>query len=244
MIFKSSLLCACLSIVFSREYAFEVRIGPVPSKQIIDMFREFLPSNPIIVEGGGHDGTDAIEWAQLLPNAQIFVFEPVLEFFDQALLKFSGHQDFNIKAYNFALSHCTGSAELFLSAHKENLNVITMSSSLLPPKEHCLYAPEIIFNNKISVKTTTLDDWGVENGVQKIDVLKLDIQGNELNVMMASPKLMSTVKVIVTEVEFVEAYGGQYLFEDVQNWLENLGFELVALFENHWFGDALFIRKE
>jgi len=71
----------------------------------------------------------------------------------------------------------------------------------------------------------------------------LDMQGYELNALMAAPGILSTVRVIVTEVEFVEAYEGQYLFDDIKLFLENRGFKFLGLVANYgWCGDALFVR--
>ena len=71
----------------------------------------------------------------------------------------------------------------------------------------------------------------------------LDLQGMEYEALKSSPKILATVKAILLEVEFVEAYKGQILFKDIKKWLESENFKMVAL--NHkptWFGDALFVR--
>jgi len=71
----------------------------------------------------------------------------------------------------------------------------------------------------------------------------LDMQGYELNALKACSAILKTVKVILTEVEFVEAYEGQYLFVEVKQWLEQQGFTMIARTAYpHWFADALFVR--
>ena len=100
------------------------------------------------------------------------------------------------------------------------------------------------------VPVTTLDAWAMEFGIPKIDVLWLDMQGAELEVLKASPQVLSGVSVISTEIEFVEAYEGQPLYQEVRAWLEEQGFQLIAgTFEfpkspQVWFADALFVRRE
>lgn len=143
---------------------------------------------------------------------------------------------------------------MYLSEKKSKPGQVSQSSSLLEPANHLIYAPIVQFNRTITVFTTTLDDLAKHNDIKTIYLLKLDIQGNELDVMMASPNIFRSVKAILTEVEFTEAYKGQYQFEQINSWLEEQGFELDCLFINcqwfgsqgvhaPWFGDALFIRK-
>jgi len=83
----------------------------------------------------------------------------------------------------------------------------------------------------------------------------LDLQGSELDVIMASPIILNTVKAIYTEVEFIEAYKGQHLYTDVKNFLESQGFKIIAKdFTNEeaetkkidigqkWYGNILFAK--
>lgn len=91
-------------------------------------------------------------------------------------------------------------------------------------------------------------DWAQQNNVSHLDMLWLDMQGYELNVLKSlSPELLSTVKVIHTEVGFIEAYEGQPTYPVVKQWLEEQGFTEVARdFENttDWFfGNIVMIKK-
>ena len=231
------------SCSFQSVYSFDKVVGNPSNAEIVRRIQAFIPEDLVIVEAGAYDGYDTIELCHLLPQAKIHALEPVPELFDKSSKNLESFS--NVKMYNYALSDKTGSAIMHLSEWKGAPGVVGMSSSLLPPKDHLKYAPQISFNNKIKVETTTIDDWAEKNDVKDIVFLRLDIQGNELNVLKASPKTLSTVKAILTEVEFVEAYEGQYLFEDVKTWLEAQRFELDVLFTDpgRWFGDALFIRK-
>ena len=224
-------------------YGLDTISSPPANEEVVRRLRAILPENPIIVEAGTYDGQDTMELSRLLPKAKIYTLEPVPELFNKSVKRLESFS--NIRIYNYALSDRTGVANMYLSEQKGTEGIVSMSSSLLAPKEHLDYSPDTLFKNIIEVQTTTIDDWAEKNSIAAIDVLKLDIQGNELNVLMASPKTMSTVKAILTEGEFVEAYEGQYLFEDIKTWMEDQGFELDTLFLAFgWFGDALFIRKQ
>lgn len=131
------------------------------------------------------------------------------------------------------------------------------SASLLAPKHHSADFPHVKFEKTIMVATTTIDAWAKRSGVAKLDFIWLDIQGTELQVLKAAPDIMKTVKVVITEVEFVETYAGQALFTEIQPWFETQGFELVGadfapdapakadLKSRNalsWYGNAVFVR--
>ena len=133
---------------------------------------------------------------------------------------------------------------MYVSEEPNRPNIPSQSSSLLAPKDHLKYS-STQFKKEIEVQTITIDEWASQKGVDHIDLMWLDMQGYELNALKASPNILKTVKAILTEVEFVEAYKGQFQFKEVKEWLEGQGFTMVA--ENfgtygNWFGDALFVR--
>jgi FkbM family methyltransferase len=70
------------------------------------------------------------------------------------------------------------------------------------------------------VKTARLDD--VVD--REIDYLKIDVQGAELGVLRGASRVLESVLMIRTEVEFVEYYKGQPLFAEVDTHLRACGF--------------------
>lgn len=213
--------------------------------QALEIVAPYLPDNPVVVEAGAFDGTDTLFMAQRWQNGIIHAFEPVPEIYK--LLKKQATKAENIRIYEMALSDQVGQALFYLSHEKSNPHAVSQSSSLLAPKEHLAYAPHIAFKKTIMVKTTTLDAWAQQHAISHADLLWLDMQGFELPALKASPNILKTVKAILTEVEFVEAYEKQSLYAEIKSWLEEQGFTLIATnFSNQsgeWFGDALFVRN-
>ena len=175
------------------------------------------------------------------PQGVIHAFEPVPALYKKLLrLKMPYH---NVTFYPVALGDRIGTATMYLSTHTADPYENFASSSLLEPKEHLTYAPYILFNDTIQVPVTTLDAWAEKHGVDHVDFMWLDMQGYELPALMSGLKILATTRVIVLEVEFVEAYKGQYLFDDVKLFLEKHGFTFMGLVTDYgWCGDALFIR--
>lgn len=211
--------------------------------QALGHIQSHLPQNPIIIEAGAYDGRETLRMAKLWPHGIIASFEPVPELFEK--LKANTTDTPNVRCYQIALSDSTGTATLHISEKPTKPGRASQANSLLKPDKRLELSP-LIFPRTIQVPTITIDDWAKQHGIDHIDFLKLDVQGYELNIIKSSPHMLETVKAILTEVEFVHAYQGQYLYAEVKSWLESHGFTMIAKdFSNEtdwFFGNALFVR--
>ncbi len=211
---------------------------------IINFVKSYLPENPVILEAGAYCGKQSIIMSKFWPSSIIHSFEPVPKIYNK--LKKNTVNYTNINCYDYALSDKTGEAAFYMSYEQKQPNFPSQSNSLLKPKDHLAYST-LMFKEKITVKTKTIDEWAKENNINNIDFFWLNMQGYALNTLIASPEMLKIVKVIAIEVEFMEIYENEYIFDDVKRWLTSQEFELAAVnFEpdlKYWFGDAIFIRK-
>jgi FkbM family methyltransferase len=162
-----------------------------------------------------------------------------------------------VHTYELALSDRKGTAEFTISEMKQNPGVPSASGSLLEPQDHIKYDNMVVFPTKITVSLSTVDLWAAENGISNIDFMWLDLQGHELTMLKNSKAILPGVKLIYMEVEFVEAYKNQPLYWDIKSWLEEQGFEVIALdfeesharlgnqipFNEQYCGNVVFINK-
>jgi len=210
---------------------------------VFDIVRPYLPDNPIIVEAGAFDGRDTKKHISYWPKCTIHAFEPVPAIFTK--LEFNTREYPQVTRYQIALSNTNGSASFFVAEKPAHPGVPTQAGSLLQPKERLLHSP-IHFPHTIQVPTLTLDTWADEQHITHVDMLWLDMQGHELSVLHASPRMLATVKVIHTEVSFIESYANQPQYPEVRAWLEGQGFTLLGTDFTQpptwFFGNALFVR--
>lgn len=200
------------------------RISANPAN-VLNFLKPFLPENPVILECGGCNGEETVRFSAYWPESVIYTFEPIPELFQQLTYRTENFQ--NIHRYQLALADRTGKLSFFFSDYNNTGNP-SGSSSLLPPKEVFKFDHALTFNKIIDVDAMTLDDWALQEGVEHIDFMWLDMQGFELNMLKVS-ELAKTVHIIYIEVEFIEVYAGQYLYPEIKHWMEQNGFELIAL---------------
>ena len=102
----------------------------------------------------------------------------------------------------------------------------------------------------MDVPTTTLDDFCSRHAIDRVNVLKMDIQGGELMALQGASGMLESkaVDLIYTEVLFVELYEGQADFHDLCRFLCDCDYTLYGLYDLNsgrdsilaW-GDAIFI---
>ncbi len=197
---------------------------------------QYLPTRPVVVEAGAHVGVDTAAMARAWRQAKIYAFEPVPGLYEQ--LELATARLPNVHRFQLALGDRVGPAQLHLSAGSSD-----GSSSLAAPKAVLTNHPDVVFDTKIDVQVTTLDAWASEHGVPRIDFLWLDVQGHELRILTASPRMLEGVSVIHAEVHLVEDYDGTPLYDDLRTWLSERGFWPVVE-RIDWFdgGNVLFAR--
>jgi len=83
----------------------------------------------------------------------------------------------------------------------------------------------------------------MENHITHIDYMWLDMEGAELIALKSSSRILSTVKVISTEVNFKEYRKGMALFEEFNSFLLNSGFILHKIWGTYGQATAIYIRK-
>jgi hypothetical protein len=81
------------------------------------------------------------------------------------------------------------------------------------------------------IRTNTVESWAADRRIDRVDHLKLDVQGAELAVLEGCTDLLHTVRSIKLEVQFNRLYHGVPLFGQVDNFLRERDFVLWRLGE-------------
>ena len=106
--------------------------------------------------------------------------------------------------------------------------------------------------SEINVQTQTLDNFCLSEKIENIDVLKIDTEGNDLNVLKGAKKLLSEnkIKVIYTEISDTKIDFKEKEKSTI-DFLNDYNFDLKKIYRNKTFSilsglrvtDNLFINK-
>ena len=141
-----------------------------------------------IFDVGANTGQSANLYVSLFPSATIFCFEPIRESFDQLLTNTS--QKSQIHCFDIALSSRKGTGAM-LSQGTSTMN------RLLDQLDDSLLKSEPIEN----VVVTTLEAFCRDQDVSQISYLKIDTEGNDLEVLKGAETLLANQSVDLVEVE-------------------------------------------
>lgn len=194
---------------------------------------------------GAHQGYISLKLAEMFPSSKIYSFEPYSHSFE--ILRKKTEINSNIVPINCALSSSNGEMNLYINA-QDSTNSLSPTGEM--GKKYQSWQTETLSTE--NVRVFTLNSWGKQNSVTKIEVLKLDVQGFELKVLQGAEEyLKSTLRLLYTEVEFVKIYKENCLYFELEEFLRRCNFELFQLYNltsgddgQLVTGDAIFIRRD
>ena len=147
------------------------------------------------------------------PSSKIIGFELEKEICE----KMNAQSQKNKIYYPYALGKGNEKRKLYITEHP-------MCCSLYKPNKELndLYNNLEVANLKkeIEIDTVTLDYFLEKHEIGKIDFIKIDVQGAELDVFKGGSMALKNVLKIVCEVEFIPHYESQPLFGDICNYLD------------------------
>ncbi len=183
---------------------------------------------------GANEGQELPEMIQEFPDSKIHCFEPQRKPFKILVKNFETNK--NIYFYNFALGQEDRKLKIFKNTNNKN-----MSSSILHPKEHKKYHPNVLFEGEEIISQKIFSNLNLQN----INYLNMDVQGYELEVLKGFESL-ETIKYIKTEVNRKELYEENVLVQDLDKFLKEHSFVRVeTIWHNRTipWGDAFYIRR-
>jgi FkbM family methyltransferase len=196
-------------------------------KHIINM------SEPVIFDVGAHRGESVAFMKKLFPLASIYSFEPDPDSFDVLSSKPIEGASF----FNLAFSDADGTASFYrnkishtnslLKVNLHSKDSIAISKSVIENDKEYLTG----LNNEVKVATAQLDTFIRQHAIEKIDLLKIDVQGAECCVLSGGQAALQKTSVVVLEINFFDYYERQTSFLDVEKILVPLGFRMFSISE-------------
>lgn len=177
-----------------------------------------------IVDIGANAGETVTEYLHLFPQAHIDAFEPVPKWTDVLTQRFGDNDRVTVHAT--AMGAEAGTLRV-------NIAVGPKRSSFRRPAEgrgdDTDPMARIVETREVHVDT--LDAFVARHALDRIDLLKVDVEGFEREVLAGAAKTLShgLVGLIGMEMRFVESFSGEALFDELYQQLRGHGFELVDI---------------
>ena len=198
----------------------------------------------VIVDGGASIGDTSQRFSDLFPNAIVYSFEPYPEFIKCLEVKSAKNPKIHVEP--FALSSTSGKEMLIVNKSKGTNSLLTGAKL-----GKSIYGEQMETESAIEVYATTLDTWVQKQGIDKIDILKLDLQGGELEALKGSASLLENgqISMILCEVILQKCYNDQPRWHDIANLVEGYGYRLLNLYQPHFHlgsiiqADFIFVRS-
>ncbi len=161
-----------------------------------------------VLDVGANCGQFATDLAGWFPVARAWLVEPQRRLTDELTRRFPPPR---FSVHWLALADRAGTVELEVSRGMD------MTASLLPIKADL---PELR-HLPLGVRETetcpvdTLDHFTAGAGIDRLDLLKLDTQGNELQVLRGGAQTLARTRAVWVELSFVQLYDGACLIHEV-----------------------------
>jgi FkbM family methyltransferase len=178
------------------------------------ILRRIKNGGPIsLVDLGAHKGSFTIAMSHHYEIARGILVEP-LPHLAEAL-----RQNFPMPAHQIfecAVSDERGTASFEMTEDEFSSSLLKIKSDL-----PALAQVPLAKSRKLQVQVRTLDDIASEAGLEKIDLLKVDVQGAEYKVFAGAGAALEMTNAIWVEVSYKPLYEGAPTFWDIHRQLDD-----------------------
>jgi FkbM family methyltransferase len=195
----------CWQVFFLGEY----------EPESIALIQQVIQPGDIVVEAGANIGTETLLLAQQVGcSGRVYAFEPVPHIADWLHLNvLHNHLSDRVSIVRFSLGENTASVTFHLAPR--SFTNQGMSSKL----------PFRGATEQLDVRQVTLDAWCSLNDIQRLDFLKMDIQGAEIDLLRGGVQTLQTYRPMV----YTEACSSQLSLKELWRTLRDLNYRVFRV---------------
>ncbi len=188
---------------------------------------------PLILDVGAHVGQSNQLFRRMFPAATIWSFEPDPDSF--ARLTASVDAALPGGCVQVAFADRVGTAAFHRNpiGHTNSLYARNPDSqdSIDQVRARAEGRDATPVSERIEVPVGRVDDWCAAQGIGAIDLLKIDVQGAEVDVLRGASTILLDTMTVAVEISFFDLYERSNSFHDVESLLHPAGLRLYALAE-------------
>ena len=172
-----------------------------------------------VIDGGANIGQFARAAHRAFPEAEMFSFEPLPDVCDELRRNLADVE--RLRVFQTAIGNQDGETEFHRNAYSQ-------ASSVLPIEGSCHRAgkqPDETVSLRIPI--ARLDSILADQPLDRPVLLKLDLQGYELEALRGAERVLQQCTHVVLESGFDGSYQGEPAFEETWTYLRDHGFSFV-----------------
>lgn len=178
----------------------------------------------LIVDVGANHGDFSRAADRLFPSARIWLFEPLPDL-QQYLTGIIQREKKEWRLFPFALAQKRGSFPLFIDDLDDAIGSLVGFSS-----DYLAANPAARPSRQITCEVRVLDEVAAENQVDRIDLLKIDVEGAEFEVLDGAAAMLARTRAAIVEVSLVrKSLGTENPLAEMIHRLSAAGFEIVRV---------------
>jgi FkbM family methyltransferase len=162
------------------------RAGGQYEPHVMQVLSRLVQPTDVCVDIGANIGVLTLALARLAPQGKVYAFEP-------------GHASFAYLEKNIANAEATNVVAASMGVY-DLTGTLPLQVSESHPGGSYISQTEVHEASSESIPVTRLDDWAEANAIDRLDVMKLDIEGAELRVIDGARKTLDRFRpVLVVE---------------------------------------------
>jgi FkbM family methyltransferase len=233
-------------IKFFAIFFFDLVDKLIHQKKILFFFKKNKFDIEFFIDVGSHKGTYTDLILKNFKIKKVLMFEPQKSIFKIIKKKYKGIK--SIKIFNNAISSKKMLKQIYINRHDltSSLTKIDETNNYLKKKARLFSSngTSSLIEKTYPIKAIRLDDVIKKNNLRKIDLLKIDTEGHELEVLLGLGKSIKNIHYILIEFHRDKIYYN-YSPKKIHNYLIKNSFVLEDTFKfpfTYW-EDRVYINK-
>ena len=188
-----------------------------------DFFSEHVRLNPgdVAIDLGANIGTASLVFARHVgPTGHVFSFEPIMQ--DVCRRNIEANGATNVTVVPLAVSNQAGTVEFALTDFCLDSMMSTSGASSQPGQSK-------------TVRTIRLDDWATEHRLQRVDFIKVDIEGAEELAMRGAEQLVKRFRPKWSISSYHTDFEGDPQHPKLRALLKRWGYQVAEVGTQHLF---------
>lgn len=161
--------------------------GADVTDSVLLAIRPFVANDAVCFDVGANIGLYSLAFAAVAPQGRTYAFEPSPGTFDYLRHNVEANSLNNVEVFKLALGDQAQG-----TVHFHDIPFFTAGSFAVD--EGSFLTSEVLGSNFFEAPATTIDAFVTEHGLDRIDLIKIDVEGAELSVLDGAKHTLSTMQ--------------------------------------------------